>query len=342
MGNTEHDCSVELLNGSGAEGQHRTFLDSGAFSAWTRGIELDLEEYAAFIHEHCEPVTLISVLDDISDPKVTLENQRALESLGVDAVPCFHFGEPEEYLARYVDNYDYISFGGMVGRQPKELVPWLDRMFREYICDANGIPRVRVHGFGMTRPEIIAAYPWRSVDSISWTQASMTRAGLLFISEGGTLTFLSASEREGVSPSRHINSLPARERESIHKMLIEKYRVPNGIDDLGEWQVRAYVAAVTYHELGKGKVKPFTTYQRSIFDKPPRGGREPERFWSDVDVYLAGIIGGTWIDTYLRTYPGTNRLASYFEILKPNAAREKFFGWLPHTTKEIENDEFYL
>jgi len=155
------------------------FLDSGAFSAWSKGIEINIQEYIDFIKTYQEQIKVYAVLDSIGDPEKTLRNQIIMEEAGLDPLPCYHYGEPLEYLENYVKEYDYLALGGMVPISKKDLQLWLDMIFADYICDENGMPKTRVHGFGMTIFKLIRRYPWYSVDSTSWIMTS--RMGGLFV-----------------------------------------------------------------------------------------------------------------------------------------------------------------
>lgn len=187
------------------------FLDSGAFSAFTQGIEVDLPAYCDYIKrnsdiiEHVDGVPLASVLDGIGDPLKTWQNQQLMEELGVRPLPCFHYGEDERYLEWYISKYDYITIGGMVPISTPQLYLWLDRIWNDYLTDSAGNPKVRVHGFGLTTLGLMLRYPWYSVDSSSWVQ--IARTGRVFLPRGKVI---SVSER---SPSRkvygqHLDNLP--------------------------------------------------------------------------------------------------------------------------------------
>lgn len=163
----------------------RVFLDSGAFSAFSLGVEVSIEEYAAFCREHSDIILMPSVLDAIGDADGTWQNQKRLEDLGVQCLPCYHFGEPEVVLEYYLDNYEYITIGGMVPISSPNLKRWLDRIWPDHILGADGKPRAKVHGFGLTSPELMKRYPWYSVDSSSWIQ--MASFGAVFEPDYGAL-----------------------------------------------------------------------------------------------------------------------------------------------------------
>jgi len=156
------------------------FLDSGAYSAFTKKVEIKIDEYIEFIKKNSEYVRWYSNLDVIGDPDESIKNQKYMESKGLKPLPCYHYGEPPEYLLNYLSKgYDYICIGGMVPVPTVSLITWLDLLWNTYLVDKNGMPKVKVHGFGMTSLEIIFRYPWYSVDSTSWVLTS--RFGSVFV-----------------------------------------------------------------------------------------------------------------------------------------------------------------
>ncbi len=179
----------------------KVFVDSGAFSAYTLGVEIDLPTYCDYIKRNMDIIrveegsVMASVLDGIGDPLQTYRNQLRMESLGVRPLPCFHAGEDERYLEWYIKNYEYITLGGMVGSSTKQLCIWLDRIWDRYLTDGSGNPRIKVHGFGITAIPIMERYPWYSCDSSSWIQTAAF-GGILTPDHGP----INVSEK---SPSRH-------------------------------------------------------------------------------------------------------------------------------------------
>jgi len=177
------------------------FLDSGAFSAFTLGVDISVEDYCEYIKRNTDiirvedNVVMASVLDGIGDPLQTWRNQLEMELRGAKPLPCFHAGEDERYLEWYVKNYEYITLGGMVGSSTKQLCIWLDRMWDRYLTDGSGRARIKVHGFGITAVPIMERYPWYSCDSSSWIQSAAF--GSIVTPDYGPL---SVSEK---SPSRH-------------------------------------------------------------------------------------------------------------------------------------------
>lgn len=162
----ENECSI--------------FLDSGAFSAWSKGVKIDIDEYISFIKQHQEYLTYYAVLDVIGDPDKTYENQKYMEKQGVSPIPCYHYGEDVSWLKRYLnEGHEFIALGGMVPISTRDLLSWLDNLFSQYLTDEEGLPKVKIHGFGMTSLKLMLRYPWYSVDSTSWVLTG--RFGSVFV-----------------------------------------------------------------------------------------------------------------------------------------------------------------
>ena len=139
-------------------------VDSGAFSAFTLGATIDLNAYTQWVSYWGELFGAFANLDVIGDAEGTLQNQRAIEAMGLKPLPIFHTGEPWEYLDRYLEDYRYVMLGGMVpyARERHRLMPWLIKCFRK-----AGTQTV-YHGLGLTSWYALSAFPWYSVDSSSW------------------------------------------------------------------------------------------------------------------------------------------------------------------------------
>lgn len=157
------------------------FLDSGAFSAWMQGITINIYEYIDFIKQYHDLITVYANLDVIGDPQATWRNQMIMENAGLKPLPCFHYGTPEKWLLRYLGKgYDYIALGGMVAiTTTTQLMYWLDRLFQTILTDNAGMPKVKIHGFGITSLRLMLRYPWYSVDSTTWVVTG--RRGIILV-----------------------------------------------------------------------------------------------------------------------------------------------------------------
>lgn len=148
---------------------HKFFLDSGAFSAFTKDIQINIQDYIKFIKDNIDYIEVYSVLDVIGDAERTLENQKIMEQAGLKPIPCFHYGEDFKYLEYYIKNYKYIALGGLVplAKRKELLKKHLDNCFY-FIRD-----KVKVHLFGMSSKWLLERYPIYSSDSTSHFSSSI-------------------------------------------------------------------------------------------------------------------------------------------------------------------------
>jgi len=139
-------------------------MDSGAFSAHHSGAAIDLQEYI----ERCQQLLKtdpklveIFALDVIGNWRLSMKNLEKMWDAGVEAIPCYHSGEPWDVLLHIAKNYPKIALGG-IAEAP--------RNFRlEFMRQSMArIWPKKVHGFGVTDESIIMALPFHSVDATSW------------------------------------------------------------------------------------------------------------------------------------------------------------------------------
>ena len=168
------------------------FFDSGSFSLWSRSQSYAkenncsqwdfydteqfwnyIDNYAVFVRENRAGIDYYSNVDAIPNPKLTWRNQRYLEdSHNLEPIPVVHFPTDLKWLQRYIDRgYEYISLGGMVGSiRQDDCRFWIDSAFDLVCSTPNRMPKVKIHGFGVTSFDMLLRYPWYSVDSTSWTK----------------------------------------------------------------------------------------------------------------------------------------------------------------------------
>ncbi len=151
----------------------RLFLDSGAFSAFTRGEKIDIDKYAEFLKKNEEYITTYATLDVIGDYKGTEKNTKYLESKGLHPLPTFHSGSPYHVLEKMVNEYEggYIALGGLVplSTNRKLMQAHLDK------CFSIIKTRVKVHAFGVNGVWAWLRYPFYSADATSWLMGGKFR-----------------------------------------------------------------------------------------------------------------------------------------------------------------------
>lgn len=147
-------------------------LDSGAFSAWSKGEEIDIDDYCEFIHE-CIPLLQVYFnLDVIGDGEKSYKNWEYMRDKGLDPLGVYHLGTPGIYRHNYLTlEPDYLALSGTPARKYKDqLESFLQRQWDYKLMDSSGYPLLKVHGFGITSAKLVEAYPWHSVDSSTWAQ----------------------------------------------------------------------------------------------------------------------------------------------------------------------------
>jgi len=183
----------------------RLFADSGAFSAWTLGLEIDIDAYIAWLHKWNRFFDCYANLDVRGDLKGTKENQRILEEAGLEPLPVYHAGEPFAYFEELIEKYDYIALGGVAGKHLRgtSLMRWLIRCFRA----VEGKP-VALHGFGMTAWTLLKSFPWYSVDSTSWATGNRYGTVQIFDDELGCwYSFHCSNKRKIYTYGRYLRKL---------------------------------------------------------------------------------------------------------------------------------------
>jgi len=140
-------------------------LDSGAYTAMSKGKKVDIDAYAEYVKQNSDIFDYAINLDSIGNAKKSYENWVYLRKKGVNVIPVFHIGTDERYLERYCKKTDYIMLGAIASMASRLRKISLDRIWKKYLLDSEGLPTHRVHGLGLTVNDIVLRYPWYSVDS---------------------------------------------------------------------------------------------------------------------------------------------------------------------------------
>jgi hypothetical protein len=93
----------------------KLMIDSGAFTAWSIGQQIDLAEYAEYLHTWQGHWDHAVTLDTIGDPVATRKSTRALHEQGLPVMPVFTRGESVAEFDAMVRDCGYVCVGGGVG-----------------------------------------------------------------------------------------------------------------------------------------------------------------------------------------------------------------------------------
>lgn len=147
---------------------HDFFLDCGAFTAHTKGIEIGIEHYADYIERNKEWINTYPNLDVKGDKDQTMKNQEWLERQGLTPIPVYHGSERDfKLLEELMKKYEYIAIGDVVGEIGQTRIENA-RKTLDPIFALNGKYKRKLHGFGVTSVDVMLRYPWYSVDSTQW------------------------------------------------------------------------------------------------------------------------------------------------------------------------------
>lgn len=139
-------------------------LDSGAFSARSQGISIDLDEYirvAKVLQERDPTLVEVFALDVIGEWRPSLANCEKMWAAGIKAIPTYHAGEPESYLMGIARDYPKIALGGVARWKASRKQVWAEQ------CFARVWPKP-IHGFGYGGESYLEKLPFHSVDATNW------------------------------------------------------------------------------------------------------------------------------------------------------------------------------
>lgn len=236
------------------------FLDSGAFSAFTKNIEIDIYKYIDFIKEHIGIIDIYANLDVIGDAEATWKNQKIMEAEGLTPIPTFHLKEDFSYLDRYIKNYNYIALGG-IAQAGRSASNWMDQCF-DRICDTpDHLPKCKVHGFAVTSLKLMLRYPWYSVDSTSWVITS--RVGSVYVPEirsgvykydkmNHKISVSAKSPKQQSAAGQHISHFP----ENMQKIFMDYFEDKGFPLGRSEFRSESAKYALEDNEFWSGKEQP--------------------------------------------------------------------------------------
>jgi hypothetical protein len=163
-------------------------VDSGAFTAWTKGKEISFLDYVSFCKEvrNLSKCRLFFInLDSIPgafrrrptkkerDESATVgwENYCAMRDEGIPVIHVFHQHESFDWLDRLAASSDYIGISPANDVSASERSRWLRLVFSR-LGDVRSTG-LRTHAFGVTTLALMEEFPFYSVDSTSWLAPSL-------------------------------------------------------------------------------------------------------------------------------------------------------------------------
>lgn len=181
---------------------NKLFIDSGAFSAYTRGIKIDIDDYISKIDtigEYIYEFANLDVIPNTTDYDVASqafnegwENFLHIQNNSKYADKCcfvFHKGEPEDGLDMVLQYYKehpnlkFFAIGGIAKGSRDNF------NFASYVCNKikSKLPYIKIHLFAYTHIRELPYIKCDSADSTTWIMIGasgniLTKFGIISVS----------------------------------------------------------------------------------------------------------------------------------------------------------------
>lgn len=309
-------------------------MDSGAFSAWSSGITINIDDYIAYLKENMPSFYSAVCLDTIpgesgSMARVTqrmleesanksFENYLKMRKAGLDVIPVFHQGEDFAHLERLVDErVPYIGISPYMRAKPDSMMAWFDECFTR-ITDKDGVPLVKTHGFGVTSNRATRRYPWFTLDSTSWIMQAAYGSVYLPVIDGNKERFdlppiaFSATDRDKVSDaSKALHMLGPYSKKMVEQYLAKLHLDIHSvrISQFARSDVNLAYFMGVQATLG---VKPFEYRRRGHKARHISTAVVPFEF--SPEYFFATTMRSTWQVAALNRRGIRNRLINFFDV----------------------------
>jgi hypothetical protein len=258
--------------------EREIMLDSGAFSAWSKGSEVDLDDllsiYSEMVEKYADKFRYMWLinLDKIpgergrSGTKEEIAeaikiSDRNFEILSKEfpgmVIPVFHQDESNARLREVCQQSKYICLSPRNDVKEKERRNWAQQKHQLVP------PEKWTHGLATTGEFMMKEAPWRSVDSATWTQVA--GYGKIMVYNEGEFFMNNTSEHSSYRRKyyEHTDHLPALDRQTLLERLDEcgvtydQCRV--------SYDVRAYVNIYFFEKfLRETKREPTSIHQETL------------------------------------------------------------------------------
>jgi hypothetical protein len=148
------------------QNDYRLIVDSGAFSAYNAGMNIELDDYCKFLDNLFKSPIKVEAyiqLDVVFDGEATQKNYNIMIEKGYDPCPIFTRGDSEDYFFELINSGKYVFVGG-VQRGVN------NRNFAKWVLENS--TNKKVHLLAFIKPDFINHYKPYSVDASSWSSTS--------------------------------------------------------------------------------------------------------------------------------------------------------------------------
>lgn len=162
-------------------------MDSGAYTVWTKGNTIEVEDYIKFCQKY-SGISYYVNLDIIAGKpggnnsrlqtkQACMESfrnyERMIKLLPKDKVmPVFHIGDEDKWIDKYLSKgVKYLGLGFAMVKRSRKRMEWLNRI-EKYLFDGAGRANAKLHGFALSSFDAMNIWQWHSIDSTTWLVAS--------------------------------------------------------------------------------------------------------------------------------------------------------------------------
>lgn len=145
-------------------------LDSGAYSAWNSGKQINIHDYMQYIKDNEKWIETYISCDIMQDAEGTFDRFNYMREQGFTPVPVFHYKTDEYWLDQYYEMGErYIALGSTIPELKKTLVRmWINELAVKYLD-------LEFHVLGTSRREILDHCDLHSCDSSGWIKTGTYR-----------------------------------------------------------------------------------------------------------------------------------------------------------------------
>lgn len=188
-------------------------IDSGAFTAHRKNVEIDVDEYIQWANANTEKIDYFIQLDQIPGRFGHVKTRQEYHEAAIASyknfeymvtrvhephklMPVFHYGDDFNLLTKILNHklpnggpVEYMGISPANDTGVKVKSKWIDKVFAE--IKRCGREDIKTHALGMTSFAVLEQYPFTSADSTSWLLTAayggiMTPYGIVDISERRT------------------------------------------------------------------------------------------------------------------------------------------------------------
>lgn len=269
------------------------YLDCGAYTAWTKGVKIDLQQYMNFIKVNQEVLTAYSALDDKNSADNTKNNLKIMEENGLKPVAVYHLTMNDwNYLEELCSTHPYIALGAIAGENKDYNV--VQRNINKAIEIAKK-HKTRLHVYGFMIYNYLARNPIYSCDATTWLEGG--KRGTVFLADHNRYSLTGISyhdktlfkykdklEEMGFNYNDMIQDKNWKLRDAVNiKTLIE---VNNKLNEIYEQNKMAYWEEPNKNSTSPNKFEEYKGQIQEILKDPEieKKRKEKQREWARLGL----------------------------------------------------------